>query len=425
MRKFTRGNWDNGKEDSMKKVLATILILTFSFSFVTLSSAANIDQGSISDGTEPIATTDVDMGTMLSLDESKLFDKQAQLNTIYNELLAAFKSKNPVGLYPNEYGGAYIDGDVLCVLITEPRLNVAHTVKSAKKQFLSYVPNAGSNIVFRTVRFSYNELLKTREDVSAALTAAGIGLSFAGINDDKNLVEIGVIPSDYMAAQAVVESNELLCNAPVVIMSAERQQPMVTVRGGDALVKSSGTGISTIGFIGTYNGNNAILTCGHGNWDNNDLYWTGVSSSRRLGPRIAYQYANNEAGDWSIIQVTTSQTLTPTVRWTSSSYYTVKGVDNRVAQNTTVYNYGKNGGRGTHTVTNSNTDIYHSTTFVVKNMVQCSTTSGTVKNGDSGGPVYYTTTDGVIACGVLSGASSTTMAFSPLELVSGFSVATG
>lgn len=78
-----------------------------------------------------------------------------------------------------------------------------------------------------------------------------------------------------------------------------------------------------------------------------------------------------------------------------------------------------------HTVTDSNIDIYHSATFVVKNMVQCSTTSGTVKNGDSGGPVYYTTTDGVIACGVLSGSNSTTMAFCPLELVSSFSVSTG
>ena len=54
-----------------------------------------------------------------------------------------------------------------------------------------------------------------------------------------------------------------------------------------------------------------------------------------------------------------------------------------------------------------------------------STTSGTVKSGDSGGPVYYTTTSGVIACGVLSGVSSTIMAFCPLELVSSFSVNIG
>lgn len=155
------------------------------------------------------------------------------------------------------------------------------------------------------------------------------------------MVDIGVIPSDYRTAQAIIENDDVLCKSPITIISAERQQPMETVRGGDALVKSNGTGISTIGFIGTYNGNNAILTCGHGNWDNNDLYWKSVSSSRKLGPRVAYQYANNEAGDWSIIQVTTSQTLTPTARWASNSYYTVKGVDNRVAQNTTVYNYGK------------------------------------------------------------------------------------
>lgn len=409
----------------MKKILAITLILVVLFSFVTLSSATSTDHEPIFDGTDLIAATDVDMGTIPLLNESRTFDKQAQLNEIYNRLLTSFRLKNSTGIYPNEYGGAYIDGDVLCVLIVDPQPNATHTVESAEKYLLSCVPRAENNILFRTVQFSYNELLNIRDNTSATLSAAGIGLSFAGINDEKNLVDIGVIPSDYRTAQAIIENDDVLCKSPITIISAERQQPMVTVRGGDALVKSNGTGISTIGFIGTYNGNNAILTCGHGNWDNNDLYWKSVSSSRKLGPRVAYQYANNEAGDWSIIQVTTSQTLTPTARWASNSYYTVKRVDNRVAQNTTVYNYGKNGGRCTHTVTNSNIDIYHSATFVVKNMVQCSTTSGTVKNGDSGGPVYYTTTDGVIACGVLSGSSSTTMAFCPLELVSSFSVSTG
>lgn len=48
-------------------------------------------------------------------------------------------------------------------------------------------------------------------------------------------------------------------------------------------------------------------------------------------------------------------------------------------------------------------------------MVQCSITSGTIKSGDSDGSVYYETTGGVIAYGMLSG-------FRPLDLVSSFSV---
>lgn len=101
----------------MKKILAITLILVVLFSFVTLSSATSTDHEPIFDGTDLIAATDVDMGTIPLLNESRTFDKQAQLNEIYNRLLTSFRLKNSTGIYPNEYGGAYIDGDVLCVLI--------------------------------------------------------------------------------------------------------------------------------------------------------------------------------------------------------------------------------------------------------------------------------------------------------------------
>ena len=74
----------------MKKILAITLILVVLLSFVTLSSATSTDHEPIFDGTDLIAATDVDMGTIPVLNESRTFDKQAQLNEIYNRLLTSF-----------------------------------------------------------------------------------------------------------------------------------------------------------------------------------------------------------------------------------------------------------------------------------------------------------------------------------------------
>ena len=88
---------------------------------------------------------------------------------------------------------------------------------------LSYVSAAYRNsIIFKTAKYSYNELLAARDTASASLRDKGDALSSAGINDQMNVAEIGVTPSDYAAAADFVKSDSSLKALPLSIVSAER-----------------------------------------------------------------------------------------------------------------------------------------------------------------------------------------------------------
>lgn len=131
-----------------------------------------------------------------------LADGVRDANAAYNELLSAFNGK-----YPDEYAGAYLgtSDNKLCVLLTERYADTAAKLGAAQDKMLSYVSAAYRNsIIFKTAKYSYNELLAARDTASASLRDKGYALSSAGINDQMNVAEIGVTPSDYEIGRAHV-----------------------------------------------------------------------------------------------------------------------------------------------------------------------------------------------------------------------------
>lgn len=95
-----------------------------------------------------------------------------------------------------------------------------------KKKMLSLVSVAyRSNITFKMVKYSYNELLAARDTATSLLQGRGYALSSVGINDQKNAVDIGIIPDDYAAAIDFVKTNPSLKELPLSIVSAERMSP--------------------------------------------------------------------------------------------------------------------------------------------------------------------------------------------------------
>lgn len=147
-----------------------------------------------------------------------LADGVRDANAAYNELLSAFGDK-----YPDEYAGAYIDasGNKLCVLITERCADTAANRDAAQGKILSHISAEHSNsIYFGTAKYSYNELLAARDTASALLRDKGYGLSFAGIKDDANVVEIGVVPENYAAAADFIKSDSSLKALPLSVVSA-------------------------------------------------------------------------------------------------------------------------------------------------------------------------------------------------------------
>ena len=127
-----------------------------------------------------------------------LADGVRDANAAYNELLAGFNGK-----YPDEYAGAYVDtadGDKLCVLLTERHADTAAKLGAARDKMLAHISAAyRDGVKFKTAKYSYNELLAAHDTASALLKEKGYGLSYVGINEMNNAVDIGIIPADYAA----------------------------------------------------------------------------------------------------------------------------------------------------------------------------------------------------------------------------------
>ncbi len=150
-----------------------------------------------------------------------LADGVRDANAAYNELLSAFGDK-----YPDEYAGAYIDtadGDKLCVLLTERHADSAAKLGAARDKMLAHISAAyRDGVKFKTAKYSYNELLAAYDTASALLKEKGYGLSYVGINEMNNAVDVGIIPADHAAAAAFVQADAALSGLPLCVTAAER-----------------------------------------------------------------------------------------------------------------------------------------------------------------------------------------------------------
>lgn len=142
-------------------------------------------------------------------------------NAAYNELLAGFNGK-----YPDEYAGAYVDtadGDKLCILLTERHADTDAKLGAARDKMLAHISAAyRDGVKFKTAKYSYNELLAAHDTASALLNEKGYGLSYVGINEMNNTVDVGIIPADYAAAAAFVQADAALSGLPICVTAAER-----------------------------------------------------------------------------------------------------------------------------------------------------------------------------------------------------------
>ena len=77
-------------------------------------------------------------------------------------------------------------------------------------------------ICTKTAKYSYNELLAAHDTASALLKEKGYGLSYVGINEMNNAVDVGIIPADHAAAAAFVQADAALSGLPLCVTAAER-----------------------------------------------------------------------------------------------------------------------------------------------------------------------------------------------------------
>ena len=153
-----------------------------------------------------------------------------------------------------------------------------------------------------------------------------------------------------------------------------------------------------MGICGTYNGQNAIVTCGHG-YD----YTPYVTyANTRIG-QVVYNRANtiqavhdiDAYGDFSIITLSGNNTITNEIVWGER----IRGTISSLAVGTVVYKYGVSSGYSYGNVRQADvTSIiesvggYPERTYYIRGLTVCemynSDGSDAISAGDSGGPVY-------------------------------------
>ncbi|BCJ98424.1 chymotrypsin family serine protease [Anaerocolumna chitinilytica] len=191
--------------------------------------------------------------------------------------------------------------------------------------------------------------------------------------------------------------------------------------GGDVIIHNGYYFTLSIG--GSAYGSKAILFNGHFTAPG---YEVDTASGTRLGTLAAKQFSNNQVGDNSIATVNSDFNTTNLVKG-SSQNFAITGTYNNPPVGTLLYKYGGTSGIAAVTVTGTNQSmsvVSDGTTYVIKGMTNANITSGSSAGGDSGGPYYSWYNNGWAYSGVHSASDSTSVSFTPLINITGFSVKT-
>lgn len=354
-------------------------------------------------------------------------DMQEKVTRAYNELICSFEQMGKASMFPDEYGGAYNNGNGRLVVKLTNRSSL--TISRYKK--------AVSNpdiLVFEKAEHTKNELEALCKTIMQWFLAEEIDWNQCYACDETLKAVIIVPETEYFRAQTFLQSKTVLQSGqrlPITLQASEKEKPAAFLQGGNSLRKARSP-VSTLAFCGTYQGAPAIITCGHGGLsEGTRVYANNSASTNLVGKITVQQYKHKESGDFSIAKITGSQTLTNLVQYASSGKaYPVRGYFRLPAKNDIVYQFGKNGYRNKCRVVNTNTILNHGAEdgfFYISGMVYTtileSEASGVLK-GDSGSPVYSLSSNQATALGMLSSGGSRSMTFSPLWWASGFSVKT-
>lgn len=172
----------------------------------------------------------------------------------YNNLIKSFP-KDKVGLpvYPDEYAGAYIEQGNLVIQLIDDNVEMRE----------KYIQLCGTNdeIKFEEVKYSLNELLQY-ESYALEMIADGYSVVGFGVCETSNSFKIYLEDDELSYINTLnIEADE----SPINFTIQDCPTVCVTLWGGDSLKNEDTGSTMTVGICGTYNGEKAILTCGHGN----------------------------------------------------------------------------------------------------------------------------------------------------------------
>ncbi len=395
-----------------KNVFVFSLLICFVFtSTSTVSAMDNLDIST--------SKSDSDISNILSDSDLHDYEKSLPESTqiaikeqkypldAYTNLVESFsKTLDGEINFPSNYAGSFIEGDKLII-------SVVNLSDEVKKDYLKRC-KISDCVVFREVENSISDLEAARKE-AYKLGNDGFDIISTGIDVQNNQLTIGLNKEKHsLLLQQSTDNTDLpfisfpslisdqrkaqlkLSELPVNVQLTSPVMSCVSVKGGNKLTNGRGTyGSSfTCGVAGKYLGKNAILTCGHGNEMEVSVSYNGTvigkSAYWRANTQPSFQ-GKNAVGDFAIVltnsNVTLSRTLSNNVSISSA---------NAVPTGTTVTKYGATAGLATGKVAQVGITLKYSgtgmTTYYVNGLMKVGTTTSATKNpvqpGDSGGPVY-------------------------------------
>ena len=378
----------------VKKILVSVFILS-------LFISSNVWASSASDLPDPYAEKDIpSLEAEIPLEVRQAMENQIDALYSYQKLYDSF-GKDDVGLpiYPDEYAGAYIEDGNLIIQLTDNNATM-------RNKYLQ-ICQTDLKIDFKEAVYSLNDLL-VYEDYAIDLYKEGYNVVAFGVIEKENVFEICMDANEAEMAEVNSMLNRSTysvgnsADAPVKFSYQEKPEACAAIFGGDGLVNETTGATFTAGICGTYNGQDAILTCGHGNTPYLSYDYVKYLNTR-IG-RFSYHRCNSSEnatgvdtlGDFAIISLNDNATTTNRIY----GDVCVTGTFSSIPEGTTIYKYGTATQLSYGTVLQASIGTIvsftgrsdSSTAYFVrglyKHYVHKADGTNAADYGDSGGPVY-------------------------------------
>ena len=383
---------------------------------------------------------------------------QYEATLLYNEMMLEFarlygESDGYPSSYPKYYAGSYINGDDKLVIkfVDRSIMNTSENLDNLKRLLSSIYVNKSENqsqlidlndiVVFEPTLYSYNEMTTKLDSLISNSTDEILGgyIDERGssvvvfVENSESIEQFFTMTRDSNVTGLSKEINSLI---PVKVEISEISQPSANHISGQGPYTHGNAGGVTLGFTGRYSGKKAYLTCGH-----TSAFSVGSSAkyqSSTIGTVASKRWVNNGSGDWAIITLLDSQSITGIIKknGSGSSAGKISSRLNYVPVGATVYRYGNQ----SKTWSSDKVQAINvqkswwsngegSAAYTIKGLVKTSVISGAYPQlGDSGGPIVLSEgNNNYAAVGTFTGFNlSGDLYYSPMSHVpSGFTVEIG
>lgn len=308
-------------------------------------------------------------------------------DVLYNSFLIA---GSDIENYPNNFGGDYIDGNTLHILVVDLPTQDTTYYTELLQDYLDY-------IVFENADYPLRSIYNSAHRIARSLIDDGVPVTSYGADIKKNCISIGIDENDLLNSRFCnsLQPNSLAEDTIPISYHSEPYAPIATT-----LIDGSALRGCTLGVCGTYQGSDAIGLSGHGFSVGHPI--RNFSGKETIGVVKIQQWSSGENGDYSIAQITNPNYTTAGLVGdpnSSEGQWYVTGASNRPAVGTSIIKYGMNGGFAYGTVENNNC-TWTNNNREFNGMVKVRLSHGEVKAGDSGGPNFS-------SYGVIFGTTST------------------